>query len=135
MSDYLNDGFDCYDDWSDLTNDTGDFDGGHQKSTSDSDNADDNSDNADDNAEYDYAIDGDNSDNVDENVLEPNIETRDDGYIYAIVQFIVTVFFRIIHHYNISNKAASSILALLSFAFGMLVEPLYTLQHFLLELA
>ena len=128
MSDYLNDG---YDDWSDFTNDTGDFDGGHQKSTSDSDNADDNSDNA----EYDYAIDGDNSDNVDENVLEPNIETRDDGYIYAIVQFIVTVFFRIIHHYNISNKAASSILALLSFAFRMLVEPLYTLQHFLLELA
>lgn len=47
-------------------------------------------------------------------------EEKTDSEPRSMLKFILTVFFRIIVHFNIPNNAASKILAFISFVLGML---------------
>lgn len=41
----------------------------------------------------------------------------------SLLRFILTIFFRIVYHFNISNNAASKILTFISFLLGMSMYP------------
>ena len=49
--------------------------------------------------------------------MEEQCDIESNNYL---LQSILTIFFRIVHHFNISNNAASKILALISYVLGML---------------
>lgn len=50
---------------------------------------------------------------------------KDDQDSRSLLSTVLIIFFRIIHHFKISNNAASVILSFISFLLGMLLHALY----------
>ena len=66
--------------------------------------------------------DGDYDDDDEDDDDDETMDHSESNSSYSIMRFILMLFFRIIYKYNISNNAASKILALISFILGMLFD-------------
>lgn len=65
-------------------------------------------------------FDDDSLNNCDDELEDEQIDHLDNDSNTSLLRYILTIFFRIIHQFNISNNAASTILTFISFVLGML---------------
>lgn len=63
--------------------------------------------------------DGEVEDTDNDDFDEPKDSMDDQNSKPSLLQYILIVFFRIIHRFNISNNAASAIIAFISFILGL----------------